>query len=83
MCFKREVVSYISYRKLFAMLYGLGRIPTSLYEVVSPPTLAKLRKNEPVSMDVIVRLCEHLGVQPGDIMEVRRKTKCVEVTENE
>lgn len=83
MGFKCEVIDYISYRKLFLLLDDLGRKPIYLYNVVSPPTLAKLRQNKPVAMDVILRLCVHFSVQPGDIMEVRRKVKYVEVKEND
>lgn len=79
----RYDIPYVSFRKLFYLLDALELKPIYLYNIVSPPTLAKLRKNEPVSLSVVARICDHFGVQPGDIMEVRRKTKCVEVTENE
>jgi DNA-binding Xre family transcriptional regulator len=32
-------------------------------------TLAKFSKNEPVSLEIIDRLCEVLNCQPGDIFE--------------
>lgn len=83
MSVKREIVDYISYRKLFLLLDDLGRKPIYLYNVVSPPTLAKLRQNKSVSLDVILRLCVHFNVQPGDIMEVRRKVRFVEVVASE
>lgn len=60
----------IVYEKLWRMLrrYCLGR--TYLLRVISPPTLAKLGKNEIVSTDTICKICKLLHCQPGDIMEV-------------
>lgn len=37
---------------------------------MSPNTLAKLGRNEDVSMDVLRRICEHLQCDIGDIMEM-------------
>lgn len=36
---------------------------------VAPSTMAKISKNEPVSLSVIDRICKELKCQPGDIME--------------
>jgi len=37
---------------------------------MSPSTLAKLGKNEVVSLDVLMRICKVLHCDIGDIMEV-------------
>lgn len=37
---------------------------------VSDPTMSKLSKNEPVSMDVMLRICKALHCDIGDVMEV-------------
>lgn len=37
---------------------------------MSPNTLAKLGRNEDVSMDVLRRICEYLECDIGDIMEM-------------
>ena len=37
---------------------------------LSTPTLAKLSKNEYVSMDVLVRICSTLGCSFDDIVEI-------------
>ena len=37
---------------------------------ISPNTLAKLGKNENVSMDVLKRICEYFKCDVGDIMEI-------------
>jgi DNA-binding Xre family transcriptional regulator len=36
----------------------------------SPNTIAKLGKNEPVSLDVLIRICKVLECDIGDIMEI-------------
>ena len=45
---------------------------TMLQEKVgmSPNTLAKMSKDENVSMDVLIRICDVLKCDIGDIMEV-------------
>ena len=42
---------------------------------ISSSTLAKLSKNENVSMDVILRLCQVLKCDIGDIVEIVEKAK--------
>lgn len=62
----------IVYNKLFAMLAmrGMRRIDLLKPEgIVSSPTLAKLGKNEKVSIDIIDKLCNFLDCQPGDLMQ--------------
>jgi len=39
---------------------------------VSPATMAKISKNEPVSLEVINKICDVLDCQPGDILEFVR-----------
>ena len=45
---------------------------TQLMEAVktSPNTMAKMGKNENVSMEVITRICDYLRCDVGDIMEM-------------
>ncbi len=59
----------IAYGKLWTMLYERGMKRTDLKKVISSATLAKLGKNEPVSITVIEKICDFLECQPGDIME--------------
>lgn len=62
----------ISYNKLWKLLID-KRISKSELKVavkMSPNTLAKLGKNEPVSMDVLIRICETLNCDIGDIIEL-------------
>lgn len=63
----------ICYNKLWKLLIdkGLKKSYFAKEVGISLPTLAKLSKNEYVSMEVIVRICKHFGCQPNDIMEVK------------
>ena len=62
----------ISYKKLWKLLIDKGMNKTELMEAVrtSPNTIAKMGKNENISMDVIMRICECLSCDVGDIMEM-------------
>jgi len=60
----------IKYDKLFELLKERGLSKTDLYNVITPPTVAALVKNEPVKMSSINNICVFLQVQPNAIMEV-------------
>lgn len=62
----------IIYNKLWKLLIDKGISKTELKQAVkmSPNTLAKLGKNETVSLDVLIRICEVLHCDIGDIMEL-------------
>lgn len=61
----------ISFKPLWRVILERGMSKTELREAVGIGTtqLAKLGKNEIVSLEVIDKICDYLGVQPGDIME--------------
>jgi DNA-binding Xre family transcriptional regulator len=61
----------ISYKPLWRLLLEKNMNKTELMKAIglSPPTLAKLSKNQPVDGKVIVRICEYLHCQPGEVME--------------
>lgn len=62
----------ISYSKLWKLLIDKGMTKTEmrLKADISTTTLAKLGKNETVSMDVLIRICNALDCNVGDIMDV-------------
>ena len=62
----------VSYNKLWKLLIDKNMKKMDLLEAVemSPNTLAKLGRNEDVSMDVLKRICAHLQCDVGDIMEM-------------
>lgn len=61
----------VSYNKLWKLLIDMNLNKTKLRELaqMSPNTMAKLGKNETISMDIILRICEVLKCDVGDIME--------------
>lgn len=66
----------ISYNGLFDILDQRHISKTELRKNIniSTATLAKLSKNEPVSMAVIEDICNFLGCQPGDIMIMKQES---------
>ena len=61
-----------SYNKLWKLLIDKGMTKTQmrLQADISTTTLAKLGKNETVSMDVLLKICKLLDCNVGDIMDV-------------
>lgn len=62
----------ISYNKLFKLLIDRGQKKTDFAKHVgiSSNTLAKLSKNEIVSLEVIIRICRYLKCSIDDMMEI-------------
>lgn len=62
----------ISYKNLFKILEERNISKTFLKEALdlSSATLAKLSKNEPISVNKLVEICEYLNCQPGDVIEL-------------
>ena len=66
----------VSYDKLRRLLNKKKMKKMELLEAieVSPNTLAKLSKDEDVSMDVLKRICAYFKCDVGDIMEIIPET---------
>ena len=62
----------ISYNKLWKLLIDNHMIKKDLKEKaeLSTATMAKLGKNESVSLDVLVRICKVLNCEIGDVVEI-------------
>lgn len=62
----------VSYKKLFKILIDRNMKKKDLQQMasLSPSSVAKLAKNEFVSLEVIVKVCAALEVDVGDIMEI-------------
>ena len=58
----------IKYTGLFDILNHRGMKKTDLRTILSSKTVAKLAKGEPISGDVIEKICLFLKCQPSDIM---------------
>lgn len=69
----------ISYNKLWKKLIDNGMTKTELRlkADIGTSTLAKLGKNEQVSMDVLLRICKTLDCDISDIMELTKESKDV------
>lgn len=64
----------VSYNKLWKLLIDKGMTKTDLRirTDMSTSTLAKMSKNEVVSMDIMLRICDVLECNVGDIMDVTK-----------
>lgn len=62
----------VSYNKLWKLLIDKGMKKKDLRDGIemSSNTLAKMGRNEYVALDVLVRTCEFLHCNIGDIIEV-------------
>lgn len=63
---------YVTYNNLFKLLIDKGLNKTEFaHEVgISSNTLAKLSKNELVSLEVLVRICRQLDCSLGDVVQL-------------
>ena len=64
----------VSYNKLWKILidHNMNKSELGRAAKMSPNTIAKLGKNETVSLDILVRICKALNCDIGDIVEVSR-----------
>ncbi|MCH5159462.1 MAG: helix-turn-helix transcriptional regulator [Clostridiales bacterium] len=62
----------VSYNKLWKLLIdkNMNKTDLRLKADIGTATLAKLGKNQPVSMDVIMKICSVLGCNIEDVMEL-------------
>lgn len=67
----------VSYNKLWKLLidHKMNKSDLGKAAKMSPNTIAKLGKNETVSLDILVRICEVLKCDIGDIVEVVDEAK--------
>lgn len=67
----------VSYNKLWKLLidHKMNKSDLGKAAKMSPNTIAKLGKNETVSLDILVRICEVLNCDIGDIVEVIGESK--------
>ena len=72
---------HISYNKLWKLLIDRGMKKTDLKNAtgISSSTISKMGKNEPVSMDSMLKVCKVLNCDIGDIVEIKNE----EVVEQE
>ena len=61
----------VSYNKLWKLLVDMKISKVDLRKVsaISPNTMTKLRRDEPVMLNVLDKICKSLGCNYGDIMD--------------
>ena len=69
----------VSYKKLWVMLAerGWSKVDLRKNAKITPCILTKLNKNEVVSFTMLIKICEVLNCDIGDIVEVK-KNNCTE-----
>lgn len=67
----------ISYNKLWKLLIDKNMTKTELRlkADIATSTLAKLSKDEHVSMDVLLKICSTLDCDISDILEIKKEAK--------
>lgn len=62
----------ISYKKLWKLLIDNDMTAVNLRQAtgIAPNTMTKLRKDEEVSLSVLVKICTALNANIGDIMDL-------------
>ena len=65
----------VSYNKLWKLLVDKKMSKADLRRMaeIAPNTLTKMRKDEPVSIDVLLRICDKLDCNIGDVMDVTKE----------
>ncbi len=65
----------ISYAKLFERMAqkGIKKVDLRKIYMINPKTVDSLVNNRSVTVDTIMKLCDILDCQPGDIMEYVRE----------
>lgn len=71
---RREVICIISYKPLFKLLLERDMTKTQLREAVgfSTSTLAKMSKNEYVSLEIIDNICLYLDCKIENVVEIQK-----------
>lgn len=70
----RVIAMRISYKKLWILLIEKDISPATLRKDlnIATGTMTKLRKNEEVAMSVLLRICDYLDCNIGDICDAVR-----------
>ena len=65
----------VSYNKLWKLLVDKKMSKADLRRMaeIAPNTLTKMRKDEPVSIDVLLRICDKLDCNIGEMMDVKKE----------
>lgn len=66
----------VSYKKLWIMLAEkeISQVTLRKDLNIATGTMTKLRKNEEVALSILIRICEYLDCDIGDVCETVRET---------
>lgn len=79
-----ELIMTVRYKKLWILLAHKEMSKAELRKItgLSPTTFSKLNRNELVAMNVMIKICEALKCDIGDIMEVVEADKSSEASDS-
>ena len=62
----------VSYKKLWKLIIDKDTTNVEVRKAagISPATFTKLKKNEIVSLDILIKLCIFLDCEIGDVVEI-------------
>ena len=69
---QRTFTMHISYKKLWKLLIDceMSQSELRMKAGIAPNTMTKLRRNQVVAMNVLIRICSTLKVNIGDVMDL-------------
>ena len=69
---QRTLTMRISYKKLWKLLSDceMSQSELRVKAGIAPNTMTKLRRNQVVAMNVLIRICSTLKVNIGDVMDL-------------
>lgn len=67
----------VSYKKLWVLIAEkeISKVDLRKMADIAPSTMTKLNKNEFVALSILVKICDKLNCDIGDIMEVIKNDK--------
>ena len=67
----------VSYKKLWILIIDkdMTNVEVRKAAKISPATFTKLKKNEIVSLDILIKICKILDCDIGDIVEVIKEAE--------
>jgi len=72
---EREIGMALSYNRMWKLLVDKKMSKADLRKAaeIAPNTMTKLRRDEPVNLSILCRICQELHCDFGDIMEYIRE----------
>jgi DNA-binding Xre family transcriptional regulator len=64
----------VSYKKLWKLIIDkdMTNVEVRRAAKISPATFTKLKKNEVVSLDILIKICKILDCDIGDVVEIQK-----------